>query len=130
MVSIDTICTMQTKDPSHKALTGKIREATKSVQSGHVRLLNPESIAADLLELNCEISEVKEVLSDLLKEITPGHYAGGRPPQRSYEADLGGNELYAFKIESKRLGCLVYFKFVLLDGYLWLVSLHENKTEH
>ena len=42
---------------------------------------------------------------------------------------LGGSELYAFKKKSKRLGCLIYFKFALIDDYIWLVSFHENKEK-
>jgi hypothetical protein len=79
--------------------------------------------------LNCDIQEVPEILFELLQKMAPEHYAGTRPPQRSYEEDLGGSELYAFKIESKRLGCLIYLKFALQDGYLWVVSFHENKKE-
>jgi hypothetical protein len=124
---------MQTKQkidrPSHKALTGKIRKAIEALQAGKVTFRDPAIIAADLLNLNCEIEELPEILVELLGEIAPDHYAGTRPPQRSYQEDLGGTELYAFKKKSKRLGCLIYFKFALIDDNIWLVSFHEDKAK-
>jgi hypothetical protein len=119
---------MPTRDPTHKALTGKIRQAMKAIQVGNIAFLDPDIIAADLLNLNCEISEVPEILTELLRKAVPDHYAGTRPPQRSYEEDLEGSELYAFKIESKHLGCLIYFKFALQEDFLWVVSFHEDRT--
>jgi hypothetical protein len=120
---------MPTKDPTHKALTGKIRQAMKAIQAGKIAFLYPDIIAADLLNLNCEIDEVPEILTELLGKAAPAHYTGTRPPQRSYEEQLGGSELYAFKTEIKRLGCLIYFKFVLIDDYLWVVSFHEDRAK-
>jgi hypothetical protein len=120
---------MPTKNPTHKALTGKIRQAMAAIQTGKIVFLDPDVIAADLLNLNCEIGEVPKVLSELLGKVVPDHYAGMRPPQRSYEDALGGSELYAFKTESKLLGCLIYFKFALIDDYLWVVSFHEDRAK-
>lgn len=121
---------MPSKDhPSHKALTGKIRQAMEAIRAGKITFLDPAVIAADLLSLNCEIAELPQILIEFLGEIAPDHYAGTRPPQRSYQEDLGGSELYAFKKKSKRLGCLIYFKFALIDDYIWLVSFHENKEK-
>lgn len=119
---------MPAKDPTHKALTGKIRQALKAVKAGNVVFLEPEIIAADLLELGCEIREVPEILTELLEKLVPGHYAGTRPPQRSYEEDLWGSELYAFKIESTRLGNVIYVKFALQEDCLWVVSIHHDRT--
>jgi len=118
---------MKMRDPSHKALTGKIRQAKNAIQMGKIAFFEPDIIAADLLDLESEISKVPEILAELLEMVGPDHYAGTRPPQRSYEESLEGNELYAFKIKSKRLGCLIYFKFALYEDYLWIVSFHEDK---
>ena len=121
---------MPSKDhPSHKALTGKIRQAIEAIRAGKVTFLDPDVIAADLLGLNCEIEELPEILTELLGEVVPDQYAGTRPPQRSYEDALGGSELYAFRIDSKRLGCQIYFKFSLIEDYLWVVSFHEDKAK-
>ena len=120
---------MPSKDhPSHKVLTGKIRQAIGAIRAGKITFLDPDVIAADLLNLDCGIEDVLEILAELLREVVPDHYAGTRPPQRSYEEALGGSELYAFKIDSRRVGCQIYFKFALIDDYLWVVSFHEDKA--
>ena len=118
---------MPARDPTHRVLTGKIRQALKAVQAGNIALVEPDVITADLLNLEYEVNEVPEILAELLKQVTPDHYAGTRPPQRSYETDLLGCELYAFKVESKRLGCVIYFKFALKEDFLWVVSIHEDR---
>lgn|GEM_PF-241445 len=129
-VSIDTMQKKQKGDhPSHKALTGKIRKAIEALQTGKVAFFDPTVIAADLLNLDCGIEDVPEILAELLGDVVPDHYAGTRPPQRSYEEALGESELYAFKIDSKRVGCQIYFKFSLIDDYLWVVSFHEDKAK-
>lgn len=120
---------MPVSDPTHRALTGKIRQALKAVQAGNIAFLKPDSIAADLLKLGCAVNEMPEILTALLKQVTPDHYTGTRPPQRSYEEDLRGFELYAFKIESKRFGCVIYFKFALKEDFLWVVSIHEDRPD-
>lgn len=124
---------MQTKPkidhPSHKALTGKIRKAIEALQAGKVSYFDPTVIAADLLNLDCGIEDVPEILAELLGKAVPDHYAGTRPPQRSYEEALGASELYAFTLDCKRLGCHIYFKFSLIDDYLWVVSFHEDKAK-
>jgi hypothetical protein len=66
-------------------------------------------------------------LAGLLDETTPKHYTGARPPQRSYEQEIDGLELFAFVVDSKRFKCRVYLKFALTEGLFWLVSLHENR---
>ena len=43
---------MPIKDPTHKALTGKIRQAMAAIQTGKIAFLDPDVIAADLLNLN------------------------------------------------------------------------------
>ena len=55
------------------------------------------------------------------------HYAGSRPPQKSYKQDIEGLELFPFVIESHRFVCRVYFKFAIIEDSLWLVSLHQDR---
>jgi len=114
-------------DPSHKALTRKIRQAIKAVESDSMAFIQQDVIAADLLELGCEIDRVPDLLLELLADITPSHYAGTHPAQRSYETEISGCELYAFKVESKSLGCTIYFKFTLVEDFLWIASLHKDR---
>ena len=126
MVSIDTI--MSIKRPTHKELTGKIRLAKKAVlDNNKIAILDPESAAADALELGYLIKNISKVLADILDEITPFDYAGQSPPQRSYETAILGSELFAFRWQSTLLGCETYFKFTIQDDIIWLVSLHRNR---
>ena len=96
-------------DPSHKALTGKIRQAIKAVEAGSIAFIQQDVIAADLFEVGCEIDKIPDLLLELLTDITPSQYVGARPPQRSYEKEISGCELYAFKVESRSMGCTIYF---------------------
>ena len=115
--------------PSHKELYGKIRQAKKTVAEGKVLIVEQEAVAADALELEYLIeTELLDVLQELLEETNPVHYAGTRPPQRSYEREIEGLELFAFVVESLRFKCRVYFKFALAEGFFWLVSLHQDRS--
>jgi hypothetical protein len=114
--------------PSTKELYKKLREAKAAVKKGMVLLLDQEVIACDAIELGYVVDdELMEVVSALLEEATPGHYAGSRPPQKSYEKEIKGLELFALKINSSRFRCKVYFKFTLSGDYLWIVSLHRHR---
>lgn len=114
--------------PSHKELFNKLRAARKAVEKGQIALLNQLSLAADAIELEYDIeTELKTVLMELLEAATPQHYTGSHPPQRSYEQDITGLELFAFTVESPRFNCRVYIKFALTDDTLWLVSLHQDQ---
>ncbi len=98
------------------------------MQQKAVFLLHQESLAEDAIELGYDIgSELFEVLEELLAETKIGHYAGARPPQKSYKDDIDGLELFPFVVKSRRFGCRVYFKFAVSEGSLWLVSLHKDR---
>jgi hypothetical protein len=114
--------------PSNKELFGKLRDARAAVQHGNIFLIDQEIIAEDAIELDYDISdELQEVLAELLDETTLHHYAGSRPPQKSYKQDIEDLELFAFVVESRRFACRIYFKFALVEGSLWLVSLHQDR---
>jgi len=114
--------------PSHKELYNKIREARKAVASESVLLLEQDAIAQDAIDLEYDIEDdLFDVLSELLDETSPKHYAGTRPPQRSYEREIEGLELFAFVVESGRFKCRIYYKFTLADGVFWLLSLHQDR---
>lgn len=114
--------------PSHKELYGKLRSARQMVKEGRVALLNQIALAADAIELGYVIdSELDDVLTELLRATAPNHYTGSRPPQRSYEQDIQGLDLFAFTVDSDRFKCRVYFKFALENENFWLVSLHQNR---
>jgi hypothetical protein len=115
--------------PSHKELTAKLRQAKDAVSSGRIEIVDPVVVAADALELGYLVAEMKGVLSRILDEFGPGHYAGQRPPQKSYEEQIRDCELYAFRWESPLFGCCVYFKFALKENTLWMASLHPHREE-
>ena len=115
--------------PSHKEINRKIKQAKEAVSENQFSILNPVIIAADVLELGVDLQNISFILIDLLEEITPNHYAGQYPPQRSYEHDIDGYELLAFRWLSKTLGCRVYLKFTIKGKRMWLVSLHEDRKE-
>ena len=116
------------KRPSHKELYGKLREARMAVAKELVTLLNQDIIAADAIELEYSIgTDLIPILQELLDYTTPGHYAGSRPPQKSYEREIEGLDLFPFVADCSRLKCRVYYKFALVEGRLWLVSLHQDR---
>ena len=114
--------------PSHKELYNKLREARMAVSKGLISLLNQDIIAADAIELEYSIeTKLIPILQELLDYTTPGHYAGSRPPQKSYEREIEGLDLFSFLADCSRLKCRVYYKFALVEGRLWLVSLHQDR---
>ena len=115
--------------PSHREINSKIKQAKEAVSENKCFILNPLIIAADALELGVNLQNISHILIELLEEITPNDYVGQYPPQRSYEHDIEGYELLAFRWLSKTLGCTVYLKFTIKGGRMWLVSLHEDRKE-
>ena len=115
--------------PSHKEINRKIKQAKEAVSENQFSILNPFIIAADTLELDVNLQHISYILIELLTEITPTHYVGQHPPQRSYEHEIEGYELLAFRWLSKKLGCRVYLKFTIKGNRMWLVSLHEDRRE-
>jgi len=116
--------------PSNKELFGKLRDAKASVRNESVFLIDQDVIAEDAIELGYDIGdELLEVLEELLEEISPGYYAGSRPPQKSYKKEIEGLDLFPFVVKISRFKCKVFFKFALKEGLLWLVSLHKNRPK-
>ena len=116
------------KRPSDKEIIKRIKEAQETVAKGQIAIFNQEAIASDAMELGYLVKEeLESVLSELLDLISPAHYAGARPPQRSYEQTIKNLELFAFEVISPRFKCPIYFKFASSLGVLWLVSLHKSR---
>ncbi len=120
---------MEMGRPTHKEINRRLREAKQAVSENRISILSPVSLAADTLELGLDLENISNILSGILGEITPEHYIGLYPPQRSYEDRIIGCELLAFGWLSKRLGCRIYLKFAIEENRLWLVSLHEDRKE-
>jgi len=117
------------KRPSYKEINSKIKQAKDAVSKNRIFIINPASVAADASELGYLFKEISNILSDLLKEITPREYVGQYPPQRSYERRILESDLFAFRWESKRLGCKIYLKFTVKKNRLWLISLHQDRMD-
>jgi hypothetical protein len=116
--------------PSPKELYRKILEARQAAAKKLVNAVKPDVIACDAIELDYSIgTEMFEVLSELLDEISPKHYVGKKPPEKSYEQEISGLDLFAFKIRSNRFKCRIYLKFTIFNGELWLVSLHQDRDK-
>ncbi|MCP4668872.1 MAG: hypothetical protein GY849_21245 [Deltaproteobacteria bacterium] len=114
--------------PSQKELYNKLKKARAAVSNGLISLLNQDIIAADAIELGYTIgTELIPVLEELLDYTTPGDYAGSRPPQKSYEREIKGLDLFPFVADCRRLRCRIYYKFALVEERLWLVSLHQDR---
>jgi hypothetical protein len=117
------------KRPSYAEIQRKIKQAKEAVIAGNLSILKPVVIALDALELGYSLEDITAILIDLLEEIKPRHYVGQSPPQRSYEDEIFGSELFAFRWESKRLGCWVYLKFAFDENRLWLISFHQDRVD-
>ena len=116
------------KRPTHKELSNKLKQACTFVQKGQANLMNQTAMAADALELDYSIEfELFDVLNELIEHTQPTDYIGSKPPQRSYEDEISGLDLFAFVVEIKRFSQPVYYKFSISQDALWLVSLHENR---
>ncbi|MFO7800943.1 MAG: hypothetical protein R6V55_01460 [Desulfovermiculus sp.] len=99
-----------------------------AVQNHSVFLIDQDVIAEDAIELGYDIAaELLEILEELLEEVSYDDYTGAHPPRKSYKDVIHGLELFPFVIDSQRLQCRIYFKFVLDQGALWLVSLHKDR---
>lgn len=116
------------KRPTHKELSKKIKTAKKMVSEGHVRVLNRAAMVADALELGYLFEdEFSEILSELIDNTEPEHYTGTKPPQKSYEIDILGLELFAFRVKSDILDPVIYYKFCIKNNYCYVISLHKDR---
>ena len=117
------------KRPSYSEIQRKIKQARQAISKNNFSILKPTVVAIDALELGVHFEDINPVLMDLLDEIGPGNYVGQYPPQRSYEDEIFPSELFAFRWESKRLGCKIYLKFAFKENRLWLISLHQDRID-
>lgn len=113
--------------PSHKELSHKLAAARQCVGNNRLLLLEPTVTVADAIELNYAIAELQDVLLALLDCTGPEHYSGHHPPERSYETRIKDLDLWAFTVSCSRFESSVYYKFALVDGWLYLVSLHRSR---
>jgi hypothetical protein len=116
------------KRPSYRELHLKLKQGKEAAASKRIRLLEPDNILADLLDLDYLVADLAKVLSTVFEEIKPGDYRGQSPPKKSYEKAILGFELFAFRWVGKVFGCRMYFKFAIKGHDLWVVSLHRDRS--
>lgn len=120
--------------PSAKELCAKLRAGLDALNEDRIQFVPSKHLVAslDALALESEdalIELLKELITDILSSsrILEDHYAGGRPPQPSYEPLYKGQPLWAFKCPARsRGGQLIYLKFVLKQDVYFHVSCHED----
>ena len=116
--------------PLHGELEKKIKAAKTALMTRPGVYANVNKVVGELYELDIvSPGQVWKLILELLDEIRPENYAGGRPPQRSYEKTIEDRELFAFCWDSLKLGKKMYMKFALKEGRYYYVSLHESRNQ-
>ena len=119
---------MYANRPSDGELDKKIKAAKAALISQNRVYANVNKAVGELCALEIESpSQIWKLILELLDEISPKDYAGGRPPQRSYESAIKNQELFAFSWDSQRLGKKMYIKFALKENTYYYVSLHRSR---
>ena len=114
--------------PSHKELTKRLKECKDALDKNDGLFADPGKAVSELMALNIgDTEEVWPLILELLDEISPDGYTGGRPPQKSYEKTIEGSELFAFSWDSQKLSGKMYLKFALKGGRFYYVSLHKDR---
>lgn len=127
--------------PSHKELSNKIKECKALVAVGKWLPADPVKLKANLDELE-EVFGVETALREdqtnilmaALREITPEHYSGPRPPARSYEPAAYNKELLGFRWTSTFFhGQEMYFKFCVTGAEntraAFVFSIHPHRAD-
>lgn len=119
---------MHDKRPSDRELNKGLNEAKEFLKNRHGMFICPSKVVGELNDLDIgDISEVWQLIRELLEEITPKDYKGARPPQKSYEKAIAGLELLAFSWWSSKCAKQMYIKFVLKNERYYYVSLHQSR---
>jgi hypothetical protein len=112
-----------------------MRACAQMESSGYFPV-SPLKLAANFATLKLfSPEEQRKALVTALQEISAQDYSGGRPPEKSYEAGVRGDELFAFAWDSTYFRRRMYFKFCLHkegeDSFsLYIASLHpENPVK-
>jgi len=114
--------------PTEGELDKKIKAAKATLIAQNGVYANFNKVVGELYELEIlSPNQVWKLILELLDEIGPKDYAGGRPPQRSYEKTIENRELFAFCWNSVKLGKKMYIKFALRENRYYYVSLHKSK---
>jgi hypothetical protein len=128
MLQLETEAEMDSNRPSDGELDKKIKAAKAALKAQSGIYANLSKAVGELNALDIESpSQIWKLILELLEEINPTDYVGGKPPQRSYERSIKNRELFAFCWESKKMGKKMYIKFALKENRYYYVSLHRSK---
>ena len=114
--------------PSYRERDRKLKQGKEAASAKRIRVLDPDNILSDLLDIDYLIEDLVKDLPAIFQEIKPGHYRGQSPPQKSCEKDIIGSDLFAFRWVSRVFGCEMNFNFAVREGILWIVSLHRDRS--
>jgi hypothetical protein len=121
---------MYSSRPSDGELDKKIKAAKAALIAQNGIYANFNKVVGELYELEIEFpNQIWKLILELLDEIRPKDYMGGKPPQRSYEKAIEGQELFAFCWDSLKLGKKMYIKFALKGSRYYYVSLHRSNEQ-
>ncbi len=120
---------MHDRRPSDRELDKRLNEAKEFLKNRHGAFANPSKSVGELNDLDIgDTNDIWPLIRELLEEITPKDYRGGKPPQKSYEKAIVGLELLAFSWWSAKCAKQMYIKFVLKNERYYYVSLHESRS--
>ena len=120
--------------PSNHEICKKIKDALEALRAGRFMFGPTKHLAGDMEDLELESEpDLTPLLVELLREINAAGpvpcYAGTRPPQRSYEAEILSLELWAYRWQSKRCGKAMYLKFALKKDHYIYVDCHPDRPK-
>ena len=111
--------------PSYRELDRKLSTAKMCIFDSTFKFENPTQFVIDAAELGFTLSSGD--LLTILREIKPEHYAGEKPPERSYKSNIRNCELFTFVWQSSYLDQVVYLKFAIKNDTVWFISLHQPR---
>lgn len=120
--------------PSKGEIIKKISEAIKAIEEEKRAIPNSKHFLSDQEDLEVEdTSNLWFLLIVFLKEIEAlgpnDHYAGSRPPQKSYEVEVKGKELWAYSWFSVSRNKDMYIKFCLIKGHYFYMGCHVDRPQ-
>lgn len=95
--------------PSDREITKRLNEAKEFLKDRHGLFAEMAKVVGELNHLEIgDSDDVWPLIRELLEEISPSDYAGTRPPQKSYEKVIIGQELFAFSWWSSKCNKQMY----------------------
>lgn len=107
---------MSSPRPSPHEILSKVEKALEAVACGNKQIALPHHLTADFEDCGLyDEDDLWEKLPKLLDELKKANpidcYAGWSPPQKSFEPELAGLELWEYHWDSEIMNCIIYLKF-------------------